>query len=579
MVFLDVETSNHAEGVREKKYIKMAWLCYVERRPPPRHNTEIWQYVETGLDLCDFLWKRALPDKPLYVFGHNIFFDLQSSDFFYNFSRFGWELDFYHDRGMSYALFIRRERRSLKIVSTTNFFGFPLEKIGQMVGLPKGRVDFDTVDDVALSAYCRRDVEIIKKAMQEYFEFIQVHDLGKFSITKASQAMSAFRHRFMNRKIYIHDHLGAQFLEKEAYFGGRTEAFYIGQVPGGPFASLDVNSMYPYVMREKPLPVKLINYHERLSVTAVADKIKKYGMIAECLLSVDKPIYAVRLDQKVCFPTGKIIATLCTGGIQRALEEGHLKRVRRASIYEMDVLFTDFVDYLHTLKEQYDRSENKIYRALIRLVLNSLYGKFAQYVPIQKTYEEFSDKPYYREEYLDIDTGQREMVYKMFNTLVIEEGREIGKNSFVAVSAHITEYARLVLWDIIKPMYPGKVFYVDTDSLKIRSADLDQVRWFKDPQKLGALKTESIREQLEIRGAKSYVTEKERVIKGVPKSAVEIRPHTFEFLSFPGQTSHMRKRIDRYFEAVKMTRYCPPSYDKGIVHPTGWVEPFHLQQW
>jgi hypothetical protein len=167
----------------------------------------------------------------------------------------------------------------------------------------------------------------------------------------------------------------------------------------------------------------------------------------------------------------------------------------------------------------------------------------------------------------------------MFNTLVIEEGREIGKNSFVAISAHITEYARLLLWEIMTPLWPGQVFYCDTDSLKIQSSDLDRITWLKDPQKLGALKVESVSERLEIRGAKSYVTEKERVIKGVPKSAVEIRPHTYEFLSFPGQISHMRKRIDRYFEAVKMTRYCPPQYDKGIVHPTGWVEPFHLSTW
>jgi len=579
MIYFDVETRKIIKYKTELNRIKCAWACYYERRGGGRSPTESWRYFEGAKELCEWIQARVYGKTALYLFAHNIFFDLQSSDFFYYFNLWGWHLEFYHDKGMSYALIIRKGRKFLKAVSTTNFYDFSLAGIGEMVGLPKLGVDFETVDDLALSRYCRRDVEILKLAMEKYFRFIQDHDLARFSITKAAQAMNAFRHRFMGRKIYFHDHLQAEWLEKDAYIGGRTEAFFLGKVEDGPFLTLDVNSMYPYVMKNYPLPCKLIDYTSQPTIRMVEDAVSKYAVIAECCLFTDQPIYAVRLNKKICFPVGKIVAGLCTGGIKEALRRGHLVRARSMACYEQDVLFDKYVDYFYALKQRYEAEGNRPYQKIIKIFLNSLYGKFAQYVPIQTSEEDFSEDGYYREEILNAETGQVEMVYKMFNTVVRETGREIGKKSFVAVSAHITEYARLILWEIIKPLRAAQVLYCDTDSIMLRAKDLPAVEWPVDDHNLGALKIQKRFNRLEIRGAKSYITENERVIKGVPKSAEEIDPYTFEFLSFAKQATHMKKRIDRWVEGEKKIRVCKPFYDKGEVGPDGSIMPFFLTQW
>ena len=579
MIYFDVETRKSVRGKTERMRLKCAWACYVERRGGGRQPTESWRYFESAEEICEWLQSRVYGRSPLYLFAHNIFFDLQASDFFYYFNLWGWRLEFYHDKGLSYALVICKERKFIKALSTTNFYDVSLSKVGELVGLPKLDVDFDAVDDLTLSRYCRRDVEIIKLAMERYFEFVREHDLGRFSMTKAGQSLTAFRHRFMPRKIYIHDDFRSRFLEQDAYIGGRTEAFFLGKVSGGPFVSLDVNSMYPHVMRDYPLPYKLIDYTPSPTLTRVADALSKYAVIAECCLFTDQPVYAVRLKNKICFPVGKIIANLCTGGLKTAIAAGHLKSVRRMAVYQQDVLFAGYVGYFYGLRKRYQSESNTTYEKIIKVFLNSLYGKFAQYIPVQTEEEDFSEQGYYREEILNAENGQVEMVYKMFNTIIRETGRVIGKNSFVAVAAHITEYARLILWEIIKPFWPEQVLYCDTDSIMIRERDVDLLQWPISEHGLGDCKIQKHFNALEIRGAKSYITENERVIKGIPKSAAEIEPYYFEFLSFGGQRSHMIKRVDRWVEAEKRMRICKPFYDKGEVAPSGAIRPFFLTMW
>uniref|UniRef100_A0A6H1ZMY1 DNA-directed DNA polymerase n=1 Tax=viral metagenome TaxID=1070528 RepID=A0A6H1ZMY1_9ZZZZ len=579
ILYLDVETRTKAQAGAELHYLRLAWVCYCERESVRQRDVEIWKEFDSAHDLWDWIDKRARDDKPLWIFGHNVFFDLQSSDFFHLMPKKGWTLDFVHDKGLTYILIIRRRKQILKIVSSTNYFNGSVESIGKLIGLEKMDVDFSTVDRETLSKYCRRDVEIIKQVMEQYFAFIDKHDLAQVCLTKASQAMHAFRHRFMDRPIYIHSFEPAQNLEKEAYIGGRTEAFALGQVKDGPFLSLDVNSMYPYVMKNFPVPVKLVNYHENPTMRQVEDWSKKYGMVAEACLETDVPIYAVRRFKKILFPTGKIVAHLNTGGMLEAIKRGHLKRVRVIAIYNQDIIFEKYVDYMFHLRQHYKQEGNKVYDHILKFLLNSLYGKFGQYVPELSSMEDPGGDEYYRREIWQ-DEGRGTLVeYKLFNKQVQETGRVIGQSSFVAIASHITEWARLLLWHIIEPLWPDHVLYCDTDSIKIRAKDLPMVKWKMDEYDLGALKVEKRMETLEIVGPKSYRENGARTFKGIPKKAVEIKPNTFQFLSFPRQTTHMREEISRYFKAKTVTRTVTGKYEKGIVLPDGRVKPFSLEDW
>lgn len=578
VVYLDTETKIHKLTNEEQHRMKLAWTCYVEKRYRGGADTEIWREWHSTYGLCEYLTSLARPETTLHILGHNIFFDLQCSDFYAYFTKWGWLLDFVYEGGGSYILVIHKDKRHIKALSTTNWFDASIKQLGKMIGLEKLEVDFDTTPDGELSLYCRRDVEIIKRVMEEYYQFLTSHDLGRFSLTKASQAFTAYRHRFMTKQIYIHASDDVVDLERSAYAGGRVECFSFGEQDGGPFLSMDINSMYPYIMKNVPLPRRLADYRKVPPLDIVVEWIRQGCVVAECLVKTDEPIYAVKRDGKIFFPVGEFTTFLCSPCLQTAIDRDHLQDINRAAFYEADYLFREYVDFFYALKSQYKRDNNPIYELMTKKFLNSLYGKFAQWQPVTNDKKDLTHDGYYRLESIDLVSGEREIEYKLFNTIVTQTGKRPGRNSLIAISAHITEWSRYLLYSIIEGIGIDRVLYCDTDSVKIRKRDLDSVRYPIHTDRLGALKIEKEFERLTLWGPKHYLTENERKIKGVPLEAHELGEHWFEYFNWPKQKTHMHRQITRFYFRDHVEKCCAPFYDKGVVLENGKIIPITLQE-
>lgn len=578
VLYFDTETRTQREGIITKHRMDIAWSCFTRYNKNGDEIVSKWTFHNSPYLFCEYITELTQHKKTLYIMTHNAFFDLQVSDFFYYFTKWGWILDFYYEQGLTYILCIRKEDKTIKVVSTTNFFDTSVKALGKMLNLPKLDVTFGDVTPEDLSKYCKRDVEIIKKAMEFYYAFLREHDLGKFCMTKASQAMHAFRHRFMYSKIYIHENQEIKDFERLAYFGGRTECFFIGEPEGGPFVSLDVNSMYPYCMKNYFVPTKLVNYRENVPLDLAEDILKTFCVVAEVDINTDVPIYCTRDHGKLIFPIGRFKAHLCTEGLKIALQRGHALQIRRLAVYQRAKIFDDYIDYFYYLKSEYKKQGDKIMERMSKLFLNSLYGKFAQKIAIEDQQEDVTFDGYFRRETLDLVTGKTEIEYKLMNKRVVLWGEEDGKNSFTAISAHITETARLVLWKIVEDIGYDNVLYCDTDSVKIRQSALHNLTYPLDKLKLGALDVEEKFEYFNIKGPKSYETEHIRKLKGVPSKAEQINDNTFKYPSFLGQKSHMQKQITRFFIMRDTVKTVGSTYDKGVVLPNGKVEPIELNE-
>ncbi|MBD3425703.1 MAG: hypothetical protein GF409_00570 [Candidatus Omnitrophica bacterium] len=575
-LFVDTETRPHVSGDVTAHFFQMGWSCLWIRPKGKKRGTQDWVFHSSAEVFNQYLDRILSRLGNVMLLGHNIFFDLQACGFYSYFSRSGWSLQFYYDKGLTYILRCEKKGNVVTVLSTTNWFDQSLEKLGQQLRFRKLKVDFDTATWDELKVYCRRDVEIILKAMQYYIRFIESHGLGRFSLTKSSQAFTAFRSRFMSRKIYLHRESHINDLERSAYLGGRTECFQLGQIDRGPFVSLDVNSMYPYVMKAFKYPYQLVSYFENIDPSRLENWLKTYALIAEVEVNSNDAAYAVRYKGKTIFPVGQFTCFLTTTGIRHALRHGHLVRVLRVSVYRQAAIFEDYVDYFHDLRLKYKRSGNKIMLLLCKYMHNSLYGKFGQL----KMVSEIEDLPtgdlYEREDIFNMVTGHMVTVTRFMNREIIQYPEGEGEHSAVSIAAHITENARFTLWDIIRQIGTRRVLYCDTDSVKIRTRDLDRLTWPVHPSDLGALKVEDRSKSLYIQGPKNYRTETMRKIKGIPKRAEEIEPGAFRFNTFVRQVGHMRTG---QIEGVKMqtvTRRLKTPYTKGVVLPSGRVRPFRF---
>jgi len=577
-ICFDTETLARDECGLKTHYFTMGWTCLCERwsRWWPPHRE--WRYWEDEEKMCRYFHDMGVKHKELYVFAHNIFFDLQGCGFFAYMREWGWTLDFVYDKGLTYILKISHGKKTMTLLSTTNWFDESLEKVGDMLGVPKLKVDFRNVTREKLSVYCRRDTEIVVRAMDAWMRFVAGRRLGRFSLTKSSQALTAYRHRFMDVRIRLHRVKDIVQLERDAYMGGRTEAFHLGEVDGGPFVTLDINSMYPYVMKRFRYPCELVDYGTPKKPEDLADVLRSWNVIADADIETDEPAYAVQRYGKTIFPVGRFRTALCSEGLKYALARGHVKYIRQIAYYRSADLFTDYVNYFHRLRTRYKKDNNLIMSKLCKYMHNSLYGKFGQKKVMHDMYDEFTGRGYFREEIVNIDTGDVTIITKLMNKIVVTYQEEEGPFSFPAIAAHITENGRMVLWNIIRDVGPERVLYCDTDSIKIRERDLAHVRWPLSRAVLGALKVETVSERLYIGGAKNYRDAEGRHIKGIPAEAAEFYPGYFEYETFVRQDGHLRKEKVRGVMTRVEKRYIAGDYDKGLVGPDGRVIPFSLSE-
>ncbi|GAI31179.1 unnamed protein product, partial [marine sediment metagenome] len=270
-----------------------------------------------------------------------------------------------------------------------NWFVEPLAETGERIGVPKLQIDFETCTDEYLNTYCKRDVEIELENFKRFIKFLEANTISRLCYTRGSTAMAAYLFRHYNKRIYIHNNKEAIELERDSYRGGRTECFYLGELKDDDYYIVDVNSLYPFVMRNNLYPVKYEKILSEVTPLALRQSIKDRAAIAKVLIETDEPVYAVRRERTI-FPTGRFWVTLTTAELRYALEHNHVVKVERAVFYEQANIFKSYVDTFYTLRQEFKSAGVAEYVELCKKMLNSLYGKFGQKAEI---WEKIGDSP------------------------------------------------------------------------------------------------------------------------------------------------------------------------------------------
>lgn len=548
--------------------------CTIGRTGIPIEET--WKYWTSAAAFLDYLEKTVPRDSTLWLFANNVFFDLQALAFFRDFTDRGWRLDFVYDSQTTYMLIIRKDRLIIKALSVSNYWSASTQELGSLLGEEKLTVDFATVDDDTLSIYCFRDTEIALDAMVRYFILVQSADLGSFRLSRAAQAYAAWRHRFMETRVFCHRDDEIRDLEEHAYMGGRAEAYRIGPQAGGPFACYDINSMYPFIMSRYRLPVKCVDYHTDLTVSDALSLILEYSMIAEVELDTGDPLYAWRYRSKIIFPVGRFTAFLCTEGLRQALMRGHVVKIKRAAFYRDAVIFDKYVEEFYALRQQAKANGDPVTDRMAKLLMNSLYGKLAQRRPIVVSEKAVKEGDYSRFEAYDSVTRMNVITTRLFHKETVTMGDEIVPGAVVSIPAHITEYGRMLLYEIQEKFGRGEVLYCDTDSIFTRDRPERSIPYPVESNTIGALSKKWTTGSLSIYGAKDYETDSEMVLKGVPSSAELIGDRTWRFTFWPGQRTHLGCQIDDRYLQREVVKTADRPYDKGEVLDDGRVIPWVL---
>jgi hypothetical protein len=579
LIFLDVQTTSEKVG-------KGGWkltFCYATAR---YHNvdkaSDQWQTFLTPDTLWPWIESHCKPKRKVIVLTHNFQTDLLVTGASPWFPAHGWIQGerWLPDHGpQGYATF-RKNKASLWVLSSANYFPVHLGELAKMIRVPYKEIDCNTASREERAHISKVSVEIVSKVCLEFFTLMREENLGRPAKTLAGWAMNCYRLRFLQEKILVHIYEDVTQLEIAAYHGGRVECFKVGTFHGY-FWLLDVRSMYPYLMKKRKFPTRLVKYFDKgLSIRYLRELVQSRFCIADVTITAIDAFYPYVADRRfrpdasdgqkdpvaqvgkpyrrVCFPQGTFRTALCGETLQRACEQECIVALHRLAIYERGDIFSGYVDEIWKRRRAARLSGNRVYEDVWKRMLNVLHGKFGQRVNKRISSEPCPPDKFEIEHIYDDD--EHILVVKCFGLAVkISNERVVSWNSVVSIAAATADYGRNYLWSLMSQAGVENCLYADTDSLMVNDAGKAKLERYIGSG-LGALKVDLRGPKAIITAPKDYLLGDRHRMKGV-KSGANFDPYTGKWKQTYTQSLMGALSAGRSHYALKYERSVKPGTD------------------
>lgn len=372
---------------------------------------------------------------------------------------------------------IRRGKNAWHFIDSYWLLRDKLEEIALWIGMEKGEADKRQTEEEArefyataslkeLIPYNEQDCIILWRAIA-HMQIALLNLGGQLQKTLASSAMNLFRRKFLVQNIPTC--WAANARGQDGYFASRVEVFNseCGFVGADYFSAdyYDINSSFPYAMT-KACPGEYLGSTNHLP---------DYGLyIADVTIDVPEcylPPIPVRLKGRLFFPFGQWRSWLSSVDVELLQEKG-CKILKVHEVMEF-APFHDLSAYAMTLYELRKKATSPFEKTAYKLLLNSLYGKFAEgevkssllWNPVQINRKEWD---------------------MLFPGAWIREKKMPVPHRHVPISMHITARARKTIYTFMEDAIEQQgeeIHYCDTDGFSTTAK-------FKTSKKLGGLKLE-----------------------------------------------------------------------------------------
>lgn len=351
-------------------------------------------------------------------------------------------------------------------------------------------------------AYIKNDVVIVAKALSYLF------NMGLTKMTAGSNALSEYKEiTRLNRFRSLYKPLNYEIDKdiRRAYRGGFTylnPVYKNKEVKEGEV--LDVNSLYPSVMYKEMLPFGEPFFYEG---EYVEDKVYPlYIQRLTCSFKIKEgkiPTIQIKhsrfVDNEYLTDSGEepVALTLTSVDLKLFLEQYDVWDLTYESGWKfkaMRGLFTEYIDKWIKVKNEATISGNKGIRQVAKIMLNSLYGKFATSLDVQ------SKIPYLEGDIVKYRLGEKNTkdgVYLPMGAFITAYARD----KTIRTSQSIKDYS-------IKKYGIDMYCYSDTDSIHT-ILPIEELKQFCeiDDVELGKWKHESHFERAKFIRQKTYLEE------------------------------------------------------------------------
>lgn len=460
-----------------------------------------------------------------------------------------------------------------------NLLSTSVKKLGELLGIHKkelGEKLKSHIDNfIEDQYYCVRDCEIIYKSLENVFNEAEP------SFTIGSLAMKIFRKTCIKNTIKINP-LSDKFFD--CYYGGRTEAFKIGECHAKVY---DINSSYPYVMQEMkfPNPEKFTS-RKNPSLDDTCFILENFEGMITATITIDKneklPVLPFRQNDRLIFPCGTFRGSWTIPEFNYALKVNAIIIKSVDEIIYSQSIQPPFKEYIKKFYDKRNQTKNDFERYYYKMLLNNLYGKFGQRSKDQYRYCMNDDES--KKFMIKNKIKYAEIMPVNIGFFLRYEQNKLFQHTIACWASYVTSYGRIRLHEMMAK-HIDKLIYCDTDSvfiekdLRLNSTNLGD--WKKEKKivtNVRALKDYVYYEG----GEKEFLFkegEEKEMLKGVKKDAKkwdkESNVFTYNRMI---KTRESFRRVDNLPPGtfINQTKVISGDYKKRTILKGGKTKPFIL---
>lgn len=340
-----------------------------------------------------------------------------------------------------------------ELVDSYAVFPQSLKKMSELFDPDNGKMEIDDIANFNVNnpkhiEYAKRDALTLVKSLINYDKTIYQIFGTHIGYTIASTAIKAWR-RTINESYFKPEKID-EFV-RTAYFGGLV-ALSTNKVLHDVY-TYDINSSYPYTMREFGVPYGSYAITKYLQ----KDLLGIYHVLIETPKDLVFPILPKRIKKGksdfIVWAQGTFETTVTNIELEFALKHGYkILEIKKGIVWNEHIFpFGDFVDLCERTRWKH---KNTPLESVAKLIQNSVYGKFGSKTERSKMFIPQKDSDYLGA----IPWGTSEKLW-----IRTEEAENILALPQWAV--FITAQARLNLLEKIYELGVENVIYCDTDSI------------------------------------------------------------------------------------------------------------------
>lgn len=587
LVTIDTETRRSVVN----GYLQHTMRCWVARmddrtvQHAPITST-VYAYGITIESIAEQIAQWTKHDQTVWVYAHNLNFDAAIADLPGSLLRDGWELSASHITESPIWFRLRKGRRRLILTDSYSLLQCPLSSIADDLGSAKEPLPDDDCEDMAQWwARCETDVTILATALLRCMDWWDEHGLGRWSMTGSGCGWSAFRTHFITTNILIDIDEDKMNFERRAVYGGRREAFRLGDFRNGQFIDIDFRAAYPSIAAEYDLPVARLESFDSMTPERHANRSKDTGVIAECVVTTKYPVVPCRYGDTIMYPTGTFTTTLASPEIDLVHETGGFVSIGRGQRYRLGPAMRTWGTWIRALLDPDNSTLDPVVRRMVKHWSRSTIGRWTMQLARRVDLDGFptDGQLVTRAEWLEYH--ERDMFtvdgIRVTRPGAVPSRRTKGwhivfgdeyyalkqdvqpDNGFPAIWVWVESWCRRLLWQTMDSAAAGTVWQVDTDGILLGSTRstgpiapaLPQGASGQDraarprgsrpplPDTIGGL-TWAIKgtyTRARVLGPQHVILGQHRRLPGVPADAVEVEPMTFHAWTWPGFLTQLER--------------------------------------